>query len=230
MELPHSSQCSQCSHSGPISAALLVPEQHSRQRKNGSALRWASPLSVHLISQKSCTTHTHPQTSTHTTHAHTPIIQTHPLIPTFMHTRNNKPVHLSAEVMLKPSLRNSKIQISKQISLSYMPEPMFLKVLFVIWLYLPENKKKTKQPNQSLCRPPTVFYWASEVQFARAGCTNPTPALFSNSTRKGQTSTTFKGLYNQRKSAPGFFFLLFSWVWITSIHSNLHLSLPFSLH
>lgn len=158
MELPHSSHSS---HSGPISAALLVPEQPSRQRKNGSALGWASPLSdVHLISPKSCTTHTH------ATHARTP--HTHPLILTFMHTRNNKPVHLSSEVMLKPSLRNSKIQISKQISLSYMPEPMFLKVLFVIWLYLPKNKK-TKQPNQSLCCPPTVFYWASEVQFARSG-------------------------------------------------------------
>lgn len=209
MELPHSSQCSQCSHSGPISAALLVPEQHSRQRKNGSALRWASPLSVHLISQKSCTTHTHPQTSTHTTHAHTPIIQTHPLIPTFMHTRNNKPVHLSAEVMLKPSLRNSKIQISKQISLSYMPEPMFLKVLFVIWLYLPENKKK--QSNQISLFAVLPQYFTGPLRSSLPGLAAQIPPLLSLAIppAKVKHQQHLRGYITKEKVHQDFFFFCF---------------------
>lgn len=57
--------------------------------------------------------------------------RSHPFILTHMHTGNWWIVTLGSGVMLKLSLRNSKMQyslIAKQMSLSYMLKPMLLKV------------------------------------------------------------------------------------------------------
>lgn len=108
---------------------LLVPECHKKEQlpfwggeKLTAALWDECPLlrlmCIQVMSRKKTTFHTH---TLKLTHAHKWVVT------------------LGSEVMLKLSLRNSKMQyplIAKQMSLSYMLKPRLLKS---IWLYRPNN-------------------------------------------------------------------------------------------
>lgn len=90
-----------------------------------------------------------------------------------------------------------------------MPDPIFKKYSLSSGYICPRPTKKKK-----ITKPP----WLLPTHSILVGLWGPVyslwldpisiPALFSNSTRKGQISTTFKGLYKQ-KTAPGFFFFRF---------------------